>query len=203
MFQRSEHRDSTKIVSSLKDFGLEEENSASYYREHSILKSQIARLEDKQHDLSRKLDKLRTVVRAQEASISEDRKYDLRIPESTELSQNTLENNETANPISNYKTALQEETEDLDWRLEVETNILATLEERDITSTLLDQIECLQSVCRIDFVHPDGQGEDESLIDTVLSSEQFSGELFSESTVNAEGQETTIVYIARPPAPHL
>ena len=201
MFQRSEHREPTQIVSSLKDSGQEDENNSSY-REHSILKSQIARLEDKQHELSRKLHNLRNLVRAQEASISEDRKYDPRISESTELSQNTLEDHKTTNPISNHNTALQEETEDLEWRLKVETTVMATLEERDVANTLLDQIDCRQSVCQIDFVHPDAQG-DESFIESVLPSEPFSGEFFSESTVNAEGLEMTIVYIARPARPNL
>lgn len=99
--------------------------------------------------------------------------------------------------IARFEDSFWQETEDPTWSLETETSMVKTLEELQVADTMLDGVQCQESACRIEFLHPKGTGN-ETLIESVHATEAFNSEFYAESIVESDGQRRTVVYLSRP-----
>ena len=65
-----------------------------------------------------------------------------------------------------------------------------------VPDTIIDRVECRGITCRLELVHPEGEGGDtfaESMYDTDI----FAGEFFIQTDVNQNGEQRTLVYITK------
>lgn len=99
--------------------------------------------------------------------------------------------------IERFEVAFWQESEDTTWSGAMASTIASALQELAVSDTVLDSIQCQQSACRIEFVHPEGSRE-EAFIETMHTSEPFTNEFYAESMVDSNGQRRTLVYVARP-----
>ena len=102
--------------------------------------------------------------------------------------------------IERFEVAFWQESEDPTWSGTMASTIASTLHELAVSDTVLDWIQCQQSACRLEFVHPPGS-EEEAFIETIHTSEPFTDEFYAESTVDSNGQRRTLIYVARPGQP--
>lgn len=112
---------------------------------------------------------------------------------------NTMEESEKTqqNDIDINETAFQQEEIDEDWSATMDDQINTQLNELEVFDTILDKLDCRTSTCRIEFVHPEGTGQD-TFIESMMASKVFSGEFQVHNIPNDQGEEITMVYLARP-----
>ena len=104
--------------------------------------------------------------------------------------------------IERFEVAFWQESEDPTWSGAMASTIASALQELAVSDTVLDWIQCQQSACRLEFVHPQGS-EEEAFIETIHTLEPFTDEFYAESLVDSNGQRRTLIYVARPGQPLL
>ena len=171
-------------------------------RQHVVtLSNRLGRIEDAQHTLTQEF---RVFMHQQTASPMPLRQQ--------ATSQKALETGRGEPPpaatleerrqdsIEQFEATFWQEPEDSTWRADMETAVATALEDLEVPDTVLDWLQCQQSACRLEFVHPEGTG-DATFVETVHTTEPFTHEFYAESTVDGDGQRRTLVYLARPGQP--
>ena len=79
----------------------------------------------------------------------------------------------------------------------LEWDVTSTIRDLQVADTELEDLECRGAICRLSFLHPDGVG-DQSLVETVFAEPAFSGELYTEPVLDADGTRRTLMYLAQP-----
>lgn len=92
--------------------------------------------------------------------------------------------------------AFWSEAIDHDWSSETQASVTTALRNSGVEDTLIEEIECHQTACRLVFVHRGGPG-DGAFLDSIQTTEAFSQEFVSNSWIDTSGDEITLVYLAR------
>lgn len=99
--------------------------------------------------------------------------------------------------VESYDQAMLQEAADDNWRMQLNVDINTMLSELDNPDTAINSIECRESTCRVEFIHTDSVAES-AWLESIASSELFSGEMYAESSVNESGEEISLVYLSKP-----
>ncbi|MEE9346409.1 MAG: hypothetical protein V3U88_12455 [Methylococcales bacterium] len=94
-------------------------------------------------------------------------------------------------------STLQQEQPNDDWKMQMDVQINTMLSGLKNSDTVIDEIDCRTTTCRIELAHPQGIGQ-AAFLDSISTSEAFSGEFYAQSTINNLGEEVTVVYLSKP-----
>lgn len=168
--------------------------------QENLLAQRLAQIEDAQHRLEQEVEifvaqqppqvEAATSPAPLDTRTSSQKQEPARPPE-------TVESHTAEDDLEQFEVAFWQEPEDPSWRGEMESTIVATLQELAISDTVLDWVQCQQNACRLEFVHLEGSDE-ESFMEGISNSEPFTNEFYAESTMDGNGQRRTLVYVARP-----
>ncbi len=100
-------------------------------------------------------------------------------------------------PVESYDQTMLQEAVDDTWKMQLDVQINTMLSEVENTETAIHSLECRESVCRVELIHTDSTAET-AWLESMASSEIFSGEMYAESSVNESGEEITLVYLSKP-----
>jgi hypothetical protein len=103
------------------------------------------------------------------------------------------------NSIEIYDLTLQQEQPDDEWNMQMDTQIKIMLAELSNSDTVIEEIDCRTTTCKIELAHPQGSGQFDFL-DSISTSEVFRGEFYAQPTTNDLGEDVTVVYFSKPDA---
>jgi hypothetical protein len=166
------------------------------------LGARLARLEDTLPDvlaLYHRLAELEAAHRAlAQTRASTPRRPPTGVPRDTPIiPPGQTEEDDAHESITHFETTFWSEPHDPVWSRDTEAGIAAVFAELDVPDTVLDELQCQQTVCRLELVHPEGRGRT-TFIETVHTAAPFTNEFYAESMVGNDGQQRTLVYLARP-----
>ncbi len=125
----------------------------------------------------------------------------LKKPEFVEVSssQEWMQNQDAneQDTIDIIDSTIQQEQPKDDWKMQMDIQINTMLSELKNSDTVIEEIDCRTTTCRIELAHPQGIGQ-AAFLDLISTSEAFSGEFYAKSTTNNLGEEVTVVYLSKP-----
>jgi hypothetical protein len=99
--------------------------------------------------------------------------------------------------VSNYDAQLNSGLADDHWATSLENKINNSLESNLDNDTNLSEIRCETSLCKIEVDHKNGDSKSEFMINITKIDAFNDKETFYKTTLNSDGSESTILYVAR------
>lgn len=150
-------------------------------------------IEKQNHEFVEKLNRVQLSQKRSKPNQSEQAEF------STNVDSTDWQDSSEAQPdsIESYDQAMLQEPIDENWKMQLDVQINNILSEVESADTAVHSMECRESTCRVEFLHTDAQAES-AWLETMTSSEFFSGEMYAESSVNESGETITLIYMSKP-----
>lgn len=189
----------------LEDISLKNNNAELQHlkKNVSLMMSRIDKMEKKQAltDLKitkvigrvdKKLDPKMAGVSAENSDIANDKHAEFEDPEA-EADEDQI--NESI--VSNFDTHLNSGISDNHWATSLESKINDSLELNLDDDTNLSEIRCETSLCKIEVDHKNTDSKSQFMINITKIDAFNDKETFYKTTLNSDGSESTILYVAR------